>query len=147
MTRFTDLRVEPYVVPATELGEENPLPIFRNPVQDVELAFRDAVPAEERENNFVEVELTMVEKQARKEAGRCLSCGPCSECMACLEVCEPGAVIHNQQESIMSLEISGWVTSGDITASSPVDCQVTIEGIEPMAGASAAFEVIHSIQP
>jgi tetratricopeptide (TPR) repeat protein len=48
MTRFTDLRAEPYVIPATELGEENPLPIFRNPVQDVELGFREEVPAEER---------------------------------------------------------------------------------------------------
>jgi len=43
--------------------------------------------AEERVNNFKEVDLGLKEKEALLESGRCLACGPCSECMACVEVC------------------------------------------------------------
>ena len=33
---------------------------------------------------------------AMAEAQRCLMCGPCSECLACEAVCEPGAILHDQ---------------------------------------------------
>jgi len=46
---LTELRAESYVVPAADLGPENPLPVFRNPVQDTVIDF-DAqnVPEEDR---------------------------------------------------------------------------------------------------
>ena len=62
------------------------------------------IPPVERENNFVEVELTMGEKQARKEAGRCLTCGPCISCKACLSV--------GIQESLHAVEVNPDRCSG-----------------------------------
>jgi NADPH-dependent glutamate synthase beta subunit-like oxidoreductase len=102
------------------------------------------IPVGERINNFVEVELSMTEKQARKEANRCLSCGPCSECMACLDVCEAGAVIHQEQETNFSLEVSGLIASEGIPKVSESGCLIPLLGEEPLAGASAAFEVLQS---
>ena len=46
---------------------------------------------------FIEAELSFSADQARAEAARCLNCGPCSECMACVRACKPGAVIHLEQ--------------------------------------------------
>ena len=102
------------------------------------------IPVPDRENNFAEVELTMGEKEARKEAGRCLSCGPCSECMACVEVCEPGAIIHTQQEIITTLEVSGLIASSEVALTSGIGCLVPLQGAEPIAGAAAMFEVLNT---
>jgi ferredoxin len=46
--------------------------------------------------NFTEVDLPITEEEAVTEASRCLLCGTCSECLACVFVCEPGAIDHNQ---------------------------------------------------
>ncbi len=56
------------------------------------------LPAAKRIKNFDEVELGYSRDQAVKEAQRCLICGPCSECMACVKACKPEALIHNQNE-------------------------------------------------
>ena len=37
--------------------------------------------------NFKEVELTLTETEATAEAGRCLRCGPCDECVRCHALC------------------------------------------------------------
>jgi len=102
------------------------------------------IPVQDRENNFAEVELTLGEKEARQEAGRCLSCGPCSECMACVEVCEPGAVIHHQQESTTTLELIGLISPDLALPASGDSCLIPLQGLEPMAGAAAAFEVLRA---
>jgi len=45
----TELRVEPYVVPAADLGPENPLPMFRAPNADSEIDFEaNNIPEEDR---------------------------------------------------------------------------------------------------
>ncbi len=106
----------------------------RSPIQ--------CIPVLERENSFIEVELTMEEKAARKEAGRCLSCGPCSECMACVEICEPGAIIHHQQDITTTLEISGLITSAETLPNNGGECLIPLQGIEPLAGSAAAFEIL-----
>ena len=105
------------------------------------------IPAQERENNFAEVELTLDEKEARKEAGRCLSCGTCSECMACVEVCEPGAIIHDQPEKVSHLDISGLIAWSEVTPDSEVDYLINLTGNEPLAGAAAAFELLKKDLP
>ncbi len=45
--KFTYLRIEPYSVPVAELGEENPLPIFKED-SDKKVICTDAVPEEDR---------------------------------------------------------------------------------------------------
>ncbi|MEA3333527.1 MAG: NAD(P)-binding protein, partial [Pseudomonadota bacterium] len=50
---------------------------------------------ETRKTNFDEVVLAYSEEQARKEAEKCLSCGICSECYQCVDVCIANAIDHD----------------------------------------------------
>ncbi len=50
-----------------------------------------------RIGNFNEVQLGFDEDDSRREAGRCLECGICSECYQCVDACLAEAVIHDQQ--------------------------------------------------
>jgi heterodisulfide reductase subunit A len=63
------------------------------------------IPAEERENNFKEVDLPFTEEEALAEAERCLSCGVCSECLECLSACERGAINHDMKDSYLDLTV------------------------------------------
>jgi heterodisulfide reductase subunit A2 len=47
-----------------------------------------------RIQGFDEVESCLTPDQALAEAGRCLNCGICCECRACVAACEPGAIEH-----------------------------------------------------
>ncbi len=58
-------------------------------------AARAHVPREAR-RSFAEVALGLSAEQAVAEAQRCLACGVCSECLACVAVCEPAAINHDQ---------------------------------------------------
>ncbi|MGW8317677.1 MAG: FAD-dependent oxidoreductase [Candidatus Promineifilaceae bacterium] len=53
------------------------------------------LPMEERVTSFREVVLGLTERQARAEAQRCLQCGICSECLACVYACGVDAIDHN----------------------------------------------------
>ena len=47
--------------------------------------------------------------EARAEAGRCLNCGVCCECMECVKACKAGAIIHDQKEQILKLDVGAVV--------------------------------------
>jgi heterodisulfide reductase subunit A-like polyferredoxin len=84
-------------LPVVELSEEE----IREDAEkgEVDLRPRVHVPTvavEERTRDFREVELALTEEQARAEAARCLSCGLCSECYRCVDVCKAEAVDHQQ---------------------------------------------------
>jgi heterodisulfide reductase subunit A-like polyferredoxin len=51
-------------------------------------------PVSERVRDFREVELSLSEEEAKREAARCLACGICSECHLCVRVCKAGAIDH-----------------------------------------------------
>lgn len=53
------------------------------------------LPMAERVTSFREVVLGLTERQARMEAARCLQCGICSECLACVYACGVEAIDHN----------------------------------------------------
>jgi heterodisulfide reductase subunit A-like polyferredoxin len=53
------------------------------------------LPMEERVTGFREVILGLTEHQARYEAARCLQCGVCSECLACVYACGTNAIDHD----------------------------------------------------
>jgi heterodisulfide reductase subunit A2 len=63
------------------------------------------IPAEERVNNFREVDLAFTEEEAVAEAERCLRCGICSECLECLSACERGAINHDMKDSYLDLTV------------------------------------------
>ncbi len=54
------------------------------------------VPVSERVRDFREVELSLTEEEAKREASRCLACGICSECHLCVRVCKAGAIDHQE---------------------------------------------------
>ncbi len=103
------------------------------------------LPVKERENCFCEVDLPFSEQAALQEAGRCLICGPCSECLACVEVCGPGAVIHNQTGSTAALEID-LIMFAD--GSIPDQQNLNTYRITPddkISGSAAAFQAMQAL--
>jgi heterodisulfide reductase subunit A-like polyferredoxin len=69
-------------------------------VQSGEIAFQPRtevalLPMAERVTSFREVVLGLTEHQARIEAQRCLQCGICSECLACVYACGVDAIDHD----------------------------------------------------
>lgn len=61
------------------------------------------VDPEIRIRSFEEVEATLTEKQAIKEAERCLNCATCCECMECISVCEAKAIDHLMKEETIQI--------------------------------------------
>jgi NADPH-dependent glutamate synthase beta subunit-like oxidoreductase/coenzyme F420-reducing hydrogenase delta subunit len=53
--------------------------------------------------NFDETEIGLTEAEAIAEAARCLSCGVCSECLACVQVCPPKAIDHEKEPQTFEL--------------------------------------------
>ena len=54
------------------------------------------LPLEQRRGSFNEVELGFDEPTGRAEAGRCVNCGYCCECLQCVDACLAKAVDHHQ---------------------------------------------------
>lgn len=104
------------------------------------------LPVSDRENNFCEVDLTLGEEAALQEAGRCLICGPCSECMACVEVCEPGAVIHNQTGSRTVLNLDAVIIADDSMIEFDDLNIYKIAADDLYAGSAVAFQVIKTLK-
>ena len=50
------------------------------------------LPADERTQDFTEVQLPLTEEEALASAGNCLDCGICCECHECVNVCPADAV-------------------------------------------------------
>ena len=96
--------------PSRLTPETSPLPIAMRDLADSEKKSVPRVPVatlsvKKRVMGFQEVEQGYTENQAVAEANRCLACGPCSECMACVGVCKPEAVLHRQREAMMELNV------------------------------------------
>ena len=58
---------------------------------------------EKRVESYVEVEATLTEDEALKEAQRCLNCATCCECMECVAACEAKAIDHLMKEEIVQI--------------------------------------------
>ncbi len=67
------------------------------------------LPAEKRIGSFEEVETGFTEEMALLEAERCLNCGGCSECLECEKACEPKAIVHDQKEEIMEVNVGAII--------------------------------------
>ncbi len=75
-------------------------------------------PADQRIQNFNEVQLGYQESDSQQEARRCLKCGICSECYQCVEACLAQAVDHDQTVMEKEIEIGSVVLA---TGSRPYD--------------------------
>ncbi len=100
--------------PAEEISPVEEREIAHRPMTSEELTPKPStpvptIPLEQRISSFEEVELGYSAEQAIAEAQRCLICGPCSECMACVQACEPGAIIHTQRDSQTQLDVGAVI--------------------------------------
>jgi heterodisulfide reductase subunit A-like polyferredoxin len=66
---------------------------------------------EQRSKNFREMELGLSEEEAIQEAGRCLDCGVCCECLQCVDACEANAIDHAMQDTTVALDVGAIVLS------------------------------------
>ncbi len=94
------------------------VPIARREMSEAELVPKPrlavpTLPLEQCLSSYAEVELGYSAAQAQAEAQRCLVCGPCSECLACVQACRPGAVIHEQHETVATLDVGAIIYAGD----------------------------------
>ena len=99
-------------------AEVNEIPVARREMSDTELLPKPRIPVpnlsmEKRLCSFAEVEVGYSQEQAMAEAQRCLTCGPCSECLACVKVCGPEAIVQNNQTTLMDLEVGAIICADD----------------------------------
>jgi heterodisulfide reductase subunit A len=75
-----------------------------------------------RTTTFDEVETAMGEADAQKEASRCLNCGVCSECMACVSTCEAKAIDHTMTATQEILQVGSIIlaTGYDLLDPTPI---------------------------
>ncbi len=62
-----------------------------------------------RRTTFDEVRKGYTEELAVREAQRCLDCAICSECMECVHACGPGALLHEERDTEIELEVGAVV--------------------------------------
>ena len=82
------------------------------PEKEFEKIPRTDIPkrsVKDRIGDFEEVELTLTEEQAIKEASRCLSCNFCSICKQCVEACEADAINHDMLDKNINLNVGSVI--------------------------------------
>ncbi len=98
--------------------EAEKLPIARRELGTEERQPRPrlAVPTismDQRLGSYAEVETGYTAEQAVLEAQRCLACGPCSECLACVHACKPGAIVHEHAPQTVALQVGAIIYAAD----------------------------------
>ncbi|HXX59067.1 MAG TPA: FAD-dependent oxidoreductase [Dehalococcoidales bacterium] len=68
------------------------------------------LPAKVR-NGFIEVETGFDEAAAVEEARRCLNCSICSDCFACVAVCERKAIHHEMKDEIQTVDVGAIIVT------------------------------------
>ncbi|MGC8839340.1 MAG: FAD-dependent oxidoreductase, partial [Anaerolineae bacterium] len=96
---------------AWQAARPRPVPVVERPLRPDERAPRPrhpapVVPSAERLADFREVEGALDLSAAQEEAARCLACGPCAECMACVRVCKPHAIDHGMSREVREVLVS-----------------------------------------
>ena len=97
-----------------------------------------------RNCNFDEIETTLTEEEAVKEAKRCLQCASCAECMECVRICKAEGVLHDQEDETVQINVGTVISTGGFV---PFDAKRKPEygfGIYPNVVTSIQFERILS---
>jgi len=89
---------------------------------------------------FDEVNLGLSEEEAKLEAQRCLNCGVCSECMACVQVCEPKAIDHSMKEEELTLKVGSIILATGYDAMDPTPLKQYGYGVYPNVFTALEFE-------
>ncbi len=107
----------------------------------VQNRLRDAV---ERAATFDEVNLGFSEEEARREAQRCLNCGVCSECTACVQACEARAIDHTMQPEEIEIEVGNIILATGYDLLDPTPMKQFGYGRYPNVLTSLEFERLNN---
>ena len=88
-------------------------------VPQIDRVTPEKLPVTQRKGNFKEVTLALAKELIDREAARCLSCGICSECYQCVEVCLAGAVDHDQVPVIRDVSVGSVIMTTGATTFDP----------------------------
>jgi heterodisulfide reductase subunit A-like polyferredoxin len=95
---------------------------------------------ETRRSTFAEVLKPLDAAAAQAEAGRCLSCGGCSECLQCVAACLPKCIDHSQQDEIRTVEVGAVIlAAGAVPANAALRPEFGY-GVHPNVVSSIEFE-------
>lgn len=98
------------------------------------------LPIDQRVSNFNPVELGFSEEMAKEEATRCLMCAGCSECLECEKVCEPEAVVRDQKEKLIEIEVGTIVIATGFKTFDPLRAPTYGYGVYPNVYTSLEVE-------
>ncbi len=71
----------------------------------------EELPVESRINSFDEVELPLSEDQVAFEGERCMDCAICCECKQCEAACEAKAIVHDQKDEIVEVDVGSIIVA------------------------------------
>jgi heterodisulfide reductase subunit A len=92
--------------PAVASGDWAPIPeAIRPQPRATEAVLAPAA----RLDNFKEVDRGLTPQQAADEAGRCLNCGVCCECMQCVTACEAKAIDHSMAPETLQVRVGSII--------------------------------------
>ena len=135
---------EPFLLDAVEYDKKE-IDIKLSQVSQGRRVQISSIPLGELAGNFNEVDLTLTEEQAIAEAQRCLVCGPCSECLACVEACKAGAIAHDQQETSAYLNV-GAIIYADTTLQENLMGFHYVSPDDPLSASAVAGDVLADIE-
>ena len=95
-------------------------------------------------SNFDEVNLGLSEEEAKIESRRCLNCGVCSECMACVKACEPKAVDHTMVPEEREIEVGNIILATGYDLMDPTPMKQFGYGRYPNVLTSLEFERLNN---
>lgn len=79
--------------------------------------------------DFQETEMSLGDAEAMAEAARCLSCGLCSECLACVDACPAGAINHDCLAEVFELEADVVIVDEDGAGTGIRESRIGSQGI------------------
>lgn len=122
-------------------SSDNPsyTPISEN-IHKAERSKMRELPLKERQGNFNEVELGLDQEAGKNEADRCLNCGYCSECMACVDSCLANAVDHSMVPRVHEIEVGAVILAPGFTPFNPAVYETYGYGTHPNIVTSIEFE-------
>jgi heterodisulfide reductase subunit A-like polyferredoxin len=105
------------------------------------------LPPEQRLSGFNEVNLCAGEKEASREAERCLNCGGCCECYQCVTACKAQAVTletHSEKGELLTIRAGSVILAPGFEAFDPGKYQTYRYAGFPNVVTSMEFERILS---
>ncbi len=103
-------------------------------------AAAEYISVAERSATFDAVDLGFGEETAQREADRCLNCGVCCECMACVTVCEANAINHKMVAEEVTVEVGSIILATGYDAMDPSIIKQYGYGVFPNVYTSLEFE-------